>query len=81
MAKTLGLDEAYLQALMELPGTHTLLDLKTRLASLAQWNDALRRREPPPQQPGRWARCRGRCAMPLRNITAAAALHTWQQHK
>lgn len=43
VAKQLGLNEEYLQALMELPGTATVSDLKTRLVALSQWQAALRR--------------------------------------
>lgn len=43
MAKQLGLNEEHLQALMELPGTATVSDLKTRLVALSQWQAALRR--------------------------------------
>jgi hypothetical protein len=43
MAKQLGLTEAHLQSLMELPGTTTVSDLKSRLVALAEWNSALRR--------------------------------------
>lgn len=43
VAKALGLNETYLQSLMELPGTETMLDLKERLAALAQWNASLRK--------------------------------------
>ena len=43
MARSLGLNESYLELLMELPGTTTMLDLKTRLVSLAQWNTSLRK--------------------------------------
>lgn len=43
LAKQLGLNEALLQRLMELPGTHSMLDLKTRLVSLAEWNTSLRK--------------------------------------
>lgn len=43
MAKSLGLTEESLQAIMELPGTKTVSDVKTRLASLSQWNSSLRR--------------------------------------
>lgn len=43
MARSLGLNESYLELLMGLPGTTTMLDLKTRLISLAQWNTSLRK--------------------------------------
>ncbi|PSC69825.1 von Willebrand type A [Micractinium conductrix] len=43
MAKQLGLNEALLQTLMELPGTRDMLDLKTRLVALADWNKSLRK--------------------------------------
>ncbi len=43
MAKQLGLNEFYLQQLMELPGTETMFDLKERLGALAQWNASLRK--------------------------------------
>ena len=43
LAKQLGLDAALLQALMELPGTRSVWDLKSRLASLAEWNASLRK--------------------------------------
>jgi hypothetical protein len=43
LAKQLGLDEGLLQGLMELPGTRSMLDLKTRLVSLAEWNTSLRK--------------------------------------
>ena len=41
VAKQLGLSEGYLQALMDLPGTETMFDLKERLGALAQWNASL----------------------------------------
>ena len=43
LAKQLGLDEGLLQGLMELPGTRSMLDLKTRLVNLAEWNTSLRK--------------------------------------
>lgn len=43
LAKQLGLNEGLLQGLMELPGTKSMLDLKTRLVALAEWNSALRK--------------------------------------
>ena len=43
LAKQLGLDGALLQALMELPGTRSMWDLKLRLVSLAEWNTSLRK--------------------------------------
>lgn len=43
MAKQLGLNEEYLQALMELPGTSSTRELKSRLVAMSQWNADLRR--------------------------------------
>lgn len=43
IAKSLGLSEEALQSIMELPGTKSLSDVKMRLASLSQWNAALRK--------------------------------------
>ena len=43
MARSLGLDETHLQALMDLPGTDTLSTLRSRLVALGEWNAALRR--------------------------------------
>ncbi|KAL4527328.1 hypothetical protein Ndes2526B_g08972 [Nannochloris sp. 'desiccata'] len=43
VAKQLGLTEDYLQALMELPGTSSITELKTRLVALSQWQSSLRR--------------------------------------
>jgi hypothetical protein len=43
LARQLGLTEGLLQSLMELPGTHDMVDLKTRLVSLAEWNTSLRK--------------------------------------
>ncbi|GAB4822634.1 hypothetical protein N2152v2_009680 [Parachlorella kessleri] len=43
VAKQLGLSEAHLQRLVELPGTETMLDLKERLGALAQWNSLLKK--------------------------------------
>jgi uncharacterized protein with von Willebrand factor type A (vWA) domain len=43
VAKQLGLTEDYLQALMELPGTSSIPELKSRLVALSQWQSSLRR--------------------------------------
>lgn len=43
MAKQLGLTEEYLQALMDLPGTATTRELKSRLVALSQWNTSLQK--------------------------------------
>jgi uncharacterized protein with von Willebrand factor type A (vWA) domain len=43
VAKQLGLNEEYLQALMALPGTTSVYDLKSRLVALSQWQASLRR--------------------------------------
>jgi len=43
VAKQLGLSEDYLQALMELPGTSSITELKSRLVALSQWQSSLRR--------------------------------------
>ena len=43
LAKQLGLNEALLQRLMELPGTRSMLDLKIRLVALADLNTSLRK--------------------------------------
>jgi hypothetical protein len=43
MARQLGLNEVHLQELMNLPGTVTMLDLKSRLVALSQWNSSLQR--------------------------------------
>lgn len=43
MARQLGLNEVHLQELMNLPGTVTMLDLKSRLVALSQWNTSLQR--------------------------------------
>ena len=43
LAKQLGLNEALLQSVMQLPGTQNMVDLKTRLVSLADWNNSLRK--------------------------------------
>lgn len=43
LAKQLGLDEGLLQGLMELPGTKSMLDLKTRLVALSAWKESLRK--------------------------------------
>lgn len=41
VAKQLGLSEEYLQTLMELPGTTTVYELKSRLVALSQWQTSL----------------------------------------